>query len=191
MSDTGNQKNPIDDLDVIHNPLQETLDFFHHDLPERHRFGLAFHAPVDPQPIGTVAFPGVSDTPAREDHVHTSSISTDPPYLAARRNTNVSIGAAVFTLIPLDTLVESNIPNSEFTFTGGGITVNKAGYYIIRGYCSLQSAVAGAARGYTCIFAGGNVLARSAYRPQDTAWSSQVSYQGWLAAGTGLTLQVW
>jgi len=71
-SDNGNnnQKGPVVDLEVIHDPLGVTLDTYHHDAPERHLFGLAFHNPVDPQPIGTVPFPGISDTPAREDHVH-------------------------------------------------------------------------------------------------------------------------
>jgi hypothetical protein len=58
-------------------PLYEStsllVDRYHHDQPERHVFGLAFHMPVDPQPVGTVAFPGISDTPAREDHVHAGS----------------------------------------------------------------------------------------------------------------------
>src|SRR5215471_3952177 len=70
MSENNNQKNPIVDLETIHNPLGEVLDYYHHDLPERHRFGLSFHPSVDPQPIGATAFPGISDTPAREDHVH-------------------------------------------------------------------------------------------------------------------------
>lgn len=54
-------------------PTSVILDQYHHDQPERHLFGLAFHAPVDPQPIQNAvagAFPGSSDTPAREDHVH-------------------------------------------------------------------------------------------------------------------------
>jgi len=56
--------------DILYEPASLLLDHYHHDLPERHTFGQAFHLPVDPQPIGATAFPGISDTPAREDHVH-------------------------------------------------------------------------------------------------------------------------
>lgn len=64
-------------------PLYEStsllVDRYHHDQPERHVFGLAFHMPVDPQPLGDTAFPGISDTPAREDHVHSGAAGIEGP----------------------------------------------------------------------------------------------------------------
>lgn len=48
------------------------LDVSHHDDPERHRFGLAFLTPGPPKVSAVVASAGQSDTPAREDHVHSS-----------------------------------------------------------------------------------------------------------------------
>jgi hypothetical protein len=35
--------------------------------------------PVDPQPLGTVPFPGISDTPAREDHIHAGAAGQAGP----------------------------------------------------------------------------------------------------------------
>lgn len=69
----GGSNDPLALDETFYTATSIQLDQFHHDLPERHRFGLAFHMPVDPQPVGTVAFPGISDTPAREDHVHVGS----------------------------------------------------------------------------------------------------------------------
>lgn len=74
----GGSNDPFATDETFYTATSVPLDTFHHDLPERHLFGLAFHAPVDPQPVGTTAFPGVSDTPAREDHVHVGATGGGP-----------------------------------------------------------------------------------------------------------------
>lgn len=75
----GGSNDPFATDETFYTATSIQLDTYHHDLPERHLFGLAFHAPVDPQPVGSVAFPGVSDTPAREDHVHVGSTGGGGP----------------------------------------------------------------------------------------------------------------
>jgi hypothetical protein len=75
----GGSNDPLEADRTFYQPTSIQLDQFHHDLPERHIFGLAFHMPVDPQPLGSVAFPGISDTPAREDHVHSGAAGTVGP----------------------------------------------------------------------------------------------------------------
>ena len=53
--------------------LSQSLDIQHHDSPLRHQFGVTFEAPVTVADLGTSPFPGISDIPARSDHVHDGS----------------------------------------------------------------------------------------------------------------------
>lgn len=84
----------------IYPPGTLMLDRYHHDQPERHVFGLAFHNPVDPQPVGLTAFPGISDTPAREDHVHAGgagqSVNLWAPYKASKLDISVDSATGTF-----------------------------------------------------------------------------------------------
>jgi len=120
-----------------------------------------------------------------------SATAVAPPYVSLRKSTTTALTANAFNTIAMDTVVDG-VTGVDYTLANGQVTVVSAGYYSIKGYASTQSAIAGATRGYTVIFNGAGVaLARSAFRVQDTAWSSQVDFQGWLAAGTVIYLSVW
>jgi hypothetical protein len=121
-----------------------------------------------------------------------SATAVPPPYLGLRKSTTTALTANAFTAIPMDTVVEG-ATGVDYNLTAGNIVVVSAGYYTIKGYASHNAAVAGSSRGYTCILnvTTNTILGRSAFRVVDLAWSSQVDYQGWLAAGTTLQLQVW
>ena len=72
MSDQQNndQNKIVNDPNGFYLPGAVLLDVYHHNQPEMHKFGEAFHLPVTPLAVATTAFEGTSDTPAREDHVH-------------------------------------------------------------------------------------------------------------------------
>ena len=101
MADEDAQQDAAE-TEPIYPPGTLMLDRYHHDQPERHIFGLAFHNPVDPQPVGTVAFPGISDTPAREDHVHAGgggsgeSVNLWAPYKSSVLNISVDNATGTF-----------------------------------------------------------------------------------------------
>jgi|SRR5215831_5350269 len=61
-------------------PVNPILDFQHHDRPERHYFGQSLGVPIAPPSAGlpSIASAGVSDTPAREDHIHTIALAGNP-----------------------------------------------------------------------------------------------------------------
>jgi len=129
------------ELQFEHGPIFENLDLFHHDLPERHRFGLSFHNPVDPQPVGAVAFPGISDTPAREDHVHATGVSS---YDGVTRITSYTGDVSVATSAGINEIGLGNIAESRgSTYTPNGtvtrFTIPSTGVYDVSGQVSCYS----------------------------------------------------
>lgn len=51
----------------------QSLDVQHHDDPQRHLIGRTLLAPQLTKPLGDIANIGISDAPAREDHIHAFS----------------------------------------------------------------------------------------------------------------------
>lgn len=60
----------MSDSDGLLREPSQALDITHHDEPSRHVIGATLLAPTTVKAVGIIGSVGISDAPAREDHVH-------------------------------------------------------------------------------------------------------------------------